>query len=237
MGDVESGAEATDGAERGGAEGGSSKADEYLQNLVRLKADFDNYRRRTAQDQARWGEAAVAEFIAQVLPVVDNLQRAMTAVGDVAAVRRGVEMTLRQLDGVLAAAGVTAMSVLGQPFDPARHEAVARGPVVGVAAGSVAEEYRKGYLLRDQVLRPAMVKVAVEVAAESAPAADGPSAEPGQAADPAGARGPAPGDAGTAEAGADTVAGTAADRAAGTARDRAAGTATDRAAGTKEGDR
>jgi len=160
---------------------GAAKAEEYLQSLVRLKADFDNYRRRTAQDQVRWGEAAVAAFIVQLLPVVDNLERAIGAAGDAAAVRQGVEMTLRQLGTVLSGAGVTPLASLGQPFDPARHEAVARGPAAGVAAGAVAEEYRKGYLLRDQVLRPAMVKVA----AEAADAASGPGGEGAPAGDAA----------------------------------------------------
>ncbi len=150
----------------------TGKAEEYLQNLIRLKADFDNYRRRTVQDQARWGEAAVAAFIVQLLPVVDNLERAMVAAGDAVAVRQGVEMTLRQFGTVLGGAGVTAMTSLGQAFDPARHEAVARGPAADAAPGTVVEEYRKGYLLRDQVLRPAMVRVAAE-ASEPPAGADG----------------------------------------------------------------
>lgn len=139
-----------------------SRAEEYLAALQRLKADFDNYRRRVGQDQARWGDAAVAGFILQLLPVMDNLERALEATGEGQSVRQGVEMTLRQFREVLEAAGVEAMVAQGQPFDPTRHEAVARGPVDGVAAGLVAQEYRKGYLLRAQVLRPAMVKVAAE---------------------------------------------------------------------------
>lgn len=167
-------AEPTEAPEGAPAPATDARAEEYLQSLLRLKADFDNYRRRTAQDQARWGEAAVAAFIIQLLPVVDNLERALGAAGDGAAVRQGVEMTLRQLETVLAGAGVTAMSALGQPFDPARHEAVARGPAAEVAPGAVSEEYRKGYLLRDQVLRPAMVRVAAE-GGESPAAGDGPA--------------------------------------------------------------
>lgn len=164
----------------GGAQPGDvgSKADEYLAALQRLKADFDNYRRRVGQDQARWGDAAVAGLVIQLLPVVDNLERALQAAGDGPGVRQGVEMTLRQFREVLGAAGVEAMDSRGQPFDPTRHEAVARGPVAGVAAGTVAEEYRKGYLLRDQVLRPAMVKVAVEQE-PGGPAAERPAASAG----------------------------------------------------------
>ena len=146
---------------------GAERSEEYRQSLIRLKADFDNYRRRTAQDQARWSEAAVGAFVVQLLPVVDNLERAAAAGGDGEAVRRGVELTLRQLAAVLADAGVTPLEAVGQPFDPALHEAVARGPAAGSAPGSVAEEYRKGYLLKGQVLRPAMVRVAEEAPAAS----------------------------------------------------------------------
>ena len=159
------GAPAEAGGKQGAAEGGPAasagdrQAEEYLAALQRLKADFDNYRRRIGQEQTRWGDTAVAGFIGQLLPVVDNLERAMGAAGDGDAVRQGVELTVRQLREVLAAAGVTPMEVVGQPFDPVRHEAVARGAAEGLEEGLVAEEYRRGYIFRDQVLRPAMVKV------------------------------------------------------------------------------
>ncbi len=150
----------------------ADRAEEYLGALQRLKADFDNYRRRVNQDQGRWGEMAVAGFVVQVLPVVDNLERALGAAGDSASVRQGVELTLRQLREVLSGVGVQPMESVGTPFDPARHEAVARGPASGMAPGTVAEEYRKGYLLRDEVLRPALVRVAAEVDQAEADTAD-----------------------------------------------------------------
>jgi molecular chaperone GrpE len=175
-----------DGEPAGAAEGAAPadaavRAEEYLQALQRLKADFDNYRRRTAQDQARWGEAAVAAFVARILPVVDNLERAVQAGGDAAAVRQGVELTLRQLREVLAAAGVVPLEALGQPFDPERHEAVARGPAAGMAEGTVAEEYRRGYLMRGSVLRPALVKVVTAADGSGGPAAGAGAAERGSA--------------------------------------------------------
>jgi len=158
-------------AEEATREAQAAKADEYLQTLQRLKADFDNYRRRTAADQARLGESAVAAFILQLLPVVDNLERAFAAAGDVQAVRQGVDLTVRQLREVLQAVGVRPMECRGVPFDPVRHEAVSRGPAPGVADGLVAEEYRRGYLFREQVLRPAMVRVAQGDGAAAEPAA------------------------------------------------------------------
>ena len=159
---AEGGAEAVPPQSPQGAD--AERAEEYRLSLLRLKADFDNYRRRVAQDQARWGESAVAAFVVQLLSVVDNLERALTAATDGPGVRQGVELTLRQLHEVLQGVGITAEESVGKPFDPTRHEAVAHGPAAGVAEGSVAEEYRKGYRLRDQVLRAALVKVATAAA-------------------------------------------------------------------------
>jgi molecular chaperone GrpE len=153
----------------GAADG--TKAEEYLQALQRERADFANYKRRVAAEQSGWGERAVAGFVLGLLPVLDNLERALGAAADAAAVRQGVELTVRQLREILQTAGVAPMEAAGQPFDPARHEAVARGPAPGVPEGVVAEEYRRGYLYRDQVLRPAMVRVSDGSAGAADPAA------------------------------------------------------------------
>ena len=160
-GDALAALEAELAAERG-------RAGELLALSQRLKADFDNYRRRVNQDQQRWGDAAVTAFVHQLLPVVDNLERAAAASGDAGAVRQGVEMTLRQVHDVLGQAGVAAFPSVGLAFDPERHEAVARGPAPGVPDGQVAEEYRKGYTLRGQVIRAALVRVS-----RNTPAAEG----------------------------------------------------------------
>jgi molecular chaperone GrpE len=188
------GPESPGGADRGGAaEAGAAgdasaagRAEEYLQSLQRITADFANYRRRTAAEQSRWREAGVAAFALQMLPVVDNLERAVAAAGDGATVRQGVEMTLRQLREVFEGSGIRRMAAVGESFDPGRHEAVAGEP-----EGVVAEEYRAGYLFREQVLRPAMVRV-------------GPAAEQGRP--PKGAppaEGAAAGEAGAADRGAE----------------------------------
>ena len=151
----------------GAARPEAARAEEYLQTLQRVTADFANYRRRTVLEQQRWTESAVGAFVLRLLPVVDNLERAVAASGDAAALRQGVELTLRQLRDVFGAAGIRRMEAVGQPFDPARHEAVA-----GAAEGVVAEEYRAGYTQQDQVLRPAMVRVGP---AEAAAGKDGPA--------------------------------------------------------------
>lgn len=139
------------------------RAEEYLAQLQRLKADFDNYRRRMMQEQGRWQEQAVGRFLAQLLPVLDNLERALQA-GDGAGhevLRQGLEMTLRQFRDTLAGEGVSAVEAAGRPFDPACHEAMARVEGEGYEEDTVVEEFQKGYLYKGSVLRPALVKVAV----------------------------------------------------------------------------
>lgn len=139
------------------------RAEEYLAQLQRLKADFDNYRRRMMQEQVRWQEQAVGRFVAQLLPVLDNLERALLA-GEgagVDALRQGLEMTLRQFRDVLAREGVTPIEAVGRPFDPACHEAMMRVEGGEREEDTVVEEFQKGYLYKGAVLRPALVKVAV----------------------------------------------------------------------------
>lgn len=145
------------------AEEAERRAEEFLAQMQRLKADFDNYRRRMVQEQVRWQEQAVGRFVAQLLPVLDNLERALQA-GEGAgygALRQGLEMTLRQFADALAREGVSPIAALGRPFDPTCHEAMARVEDGGYAEDTVVEEFQKGYLYKGAVLRPALVKVAV----------------------------------------------------------------------------
>jgi molecular chaperone GrpE len=144
-------------------------ADEYLAQLQRLKADFDNYRRRMMQEQARWSDAALGGFITEILPVVDNLERALASGGDAEAIRRGIELTLRQLQEVLRQTGVEPIEPVGGAFDPTLHEAMAQVETADLPEGHVVEDLRRGYLFKRQVLRPSLVKVA----RAPGPAADG----------------------------------------------------------------
>jgi molecular chaperone GrpE len=148
-------------------------AADYLDGLQRLKADFDNYRRRMMGEQARWRDMAVAEFIGGVLPVVDDLERAVAAGGDAEAVRQGVAMTLRQFHQVLLRAGVEPMEPVGRPFDPTVCEAVEQVPSGEHPDGTVMAEMRRGYLFKKQVLRPALVRVAKALESRSAAGATG----------------------------------------------------------------
>lgn len=152
-------------AELRAAEAGR-RAEDLLSQLQRMKADFDNYRRRMTQEQARWQDGAVARFVAELLPVVDNLERGLdsaAASGEGASLREGIALTLRQLHEVLERHGVRPIEAVGTPFDPERHEAMARVEEGDRAEDTVVEEFRKGYLYKGSVLRPALVKVAVGV--------------------------------------------------------------------------
>ncbi len=154
------------------AEEAERRAEEAFHQLQRMRADFENFRRRLMLEQVRWQDQAVGSFVRELLPVLDNLERALAACradeagpadGPVAALRQGVELVVRQFREVLGRAGVTAMEAVGEPFDPEWHEAVARTEEVGVERETVAEEFRKGYLFKGQLLRPALVRVAVPV--------------------------------------------------------------------------
>lgn len=141
------------------------KTEEYqsLNNkYLRLAAEFDNYKRlsqRDQRDQIRFGNE---QLLKELLPVVDNMERAIKSArtnGGDSALVQGVELTLKQLSGVLAKFGVQAIDTAGQDFDPSAHQAVSYGPSDDVPANKVLDEFQKGYRLHDRILRAAMVSV------------------------------------------------------------------------------
>ena len=138
------------------------QAEENYQRLLRAQADFDNFRRRTRQEKEEFAKYASLKLVEQLLPVVDNFDRAL-AVGrdskDYDALLKGVDMIFRQLDQVLANEGLKAMDAVGQPFNPEFHQAIMQVESDEHEEGIVVEEVQKGYMLKDKVLRPAMVKV------------------------------------------------------------------------------
>jgi molecular chaperone GrpE len=137
--------------------------DEYYDRLLRKTAEFDNYRKRIDRERQQVTEAAAADLIAELLPLVDDLERALKAdAGDsgVDAYRRGVELIHKQLVELLRKRGVRPIDAVGADFDPHYHQAVAHEHVEGRRDGEVTEEFRRGYMLGDRLLRPAMVKVA-----------------------------------------------------------------------------
>jgi molecular chaperone GrpE len=136
--------------------------DDYYDRLLRKTAEFDNYRKRIDRERAQQSEAAAADLLEELLPLVDDLERALKvdSGADGAAIRRGVELILKQLVETLRKRGVKPIDSLGADFDPHFHMAVAYDPADGRREGEVIEEFRRGYMLGDRLLRPAMVKVA-----------------------------------------------------------------------------
>lgn len=137
--------------------------DRYYDLLLRKTAEFDNFRKRMERDRQALGDAAAADILLELLPLVDDLERALRAEAGVEgadAYRRGVELIHRQLLDILRKRGVRAIDALGADFDPYYHQAVAHEQVEGRREGEVIEEFGRGYMLGDRLLRPAMVKVA-----------------------------------------------------------------------------
>jgi molecular chaperone GrpE len=136
--------------------------DDYYDRLLRKTAEFDNYRKRTERERLQLSEAAAADLIEELLPLVDDMERALKVETGPEAdpIRRGVELIHKQLVETLRKRGVTPIESLGADFDPHFHQAVAHEPAAGHREGEVTEEFRRGYMLGDRLLRPAMVKVA-----------------------------------------------------------------------------
>ena len=134
--------------------------DEYLELARRTKADFENYRKRVARETAEALARGKAELARDLLPVIDNLERALaSSKSEADALAQGVSMVLEELRAKLAAAGVEPFDPTGEPFDPQLHEALSTQPAEGIEAGTVLETVEKGYRLNGQVLRPARVVV------------------------------------------------------------------------------
>ena len=129
---------------------------------MRLAAEFENYKRlaqRDQRDQVRFGNE---QILKELLPIIDNLERAIKAAKDNSgsnALMQGVDLTLKQFVGALAKFGIQSIDSVGQPFDPNTHQAVSQMPSNSIPQDHVAEEFQKGYRLHDRVLRAAMVSV------------------------------------------------------------------------------
>jgi molecular chaperone GrpE len=136
--------------------------DEYLELAQRTRADFDNYRKRVARDTSEALARGKAELARELLPVIDNLERALEAGQDPSAheaLARGVLLVHDELRSRLRNAGVEAFDPTGEKFDPELHEAISTQPAEGTESGVVLETVEKGYRLNGQVLRPARVVV------------------------------------------------------------------------------
>jgi len=136
--------------------------DALQDRLLRTAAEFDNYRKRVERDRRDQADAAAADALADFLPIVDDLERALKAPagGDIGSFRKGIELIHQQMLELLRKRGVKPIEAVGADFDPRFHQAVAHEASADHREGEVMEEYARGYMLGDRLLRPAMVKVA-----------------------------------------------------------------------------
>jgi molecular chaperone GrpE len=134
--------------------------DQYLDALRRLKAEFENSRKRQERERARILSMASERLVQELLPVLDNLDRALEAGGDI---REGVQATREQLADVLAEEGLLPVASDGQPFDPNVHDAVMGQPSEEHEEGTIIQTFQRGYLLNGKSIRPAKVVVAKQV--------------------------------------------------------------------------
>ncbi|HUV05863.1 MAG TPA: nucleotide exchange factor GrpE [Armatimonadota bacterium] len=144
-------------------EAAEKRAEEEHENLLRAVADFDNYRRRVRAELEQARQFGIEDFIIRLLPVLDNFERAIKTaeeMNDFDALHGGVVLILRQLRDVLEKEGVRPIETEGQQFDPTKHEAVMRVETDEYPDNAIIEEFQKGYMLGDKVIKPSMVKVA-----------------------------------------------------------------------------
>lgn len=133
--------------------------DEWHDRYIRLAADFDNFKKRSKTEKDAVYANATADTVAELLPIIDNLERALTAAED-SPMKEGVEMVLTQALKAFEKLGVTPAGVPGEPFDPKIHNAVMHVDDDSLGENTVAQVLQKGYLLGDKVIRYAMVAVA-----------------------------------------------------------------------------
>src|SRR5581483_3347395 len=143
----------------------AAKADEFKDNWLRVAADLENYRKRAAREKTEAIQFANMALIQKLLPVLDNFEMAQAAAQNskdksISSLQSGVAMIQKQLKDVLVEAGLEEIDATGKPFDPTLHEAISQQEATDVPEGNVVQQVRKGYKLRERLLRPAAVIVA-----------------------------------------------------------------------------
>ena len=143
----------------------AAKADAYLALAQRTQADFENFRKRMTRDVRAAEARGVSRLAKELLPALDNLDRALAAVeasgeDEEHHLTQGIRLVQAELSAALARAGIEGYAPQGELFDPSQHEAVAQHPVEGTAPGTIVQVLQSGYRLNDAVLRPARVIVA-----------------------------------------------------------------------------
>jgi molecular chaperone GrpE len=158
----ETSAPAGNGGEVDPLDAARKEKDAIQDRLLRTAAEFDNYRKRVERERRELSEYAGADILTDMLPIVDDLERALqaTANGEGDPYRRGVELIHKQMTDLLRKRGVRPIDTVGTQFDPRFHEAVMQEVSGDHREGEVMAELRRGYMLGDRLLRPAVVKVA-----------------------------------------------------------------------------
>jgi molecular chaperone GrpE len=154
-------------ARRGGGAGDAPALQQEVaalqDRLLRLQADFENFRKRTLREREEAYLYGHQNLVKELLPTVDNLERAIEHArgegADLEGLLQGVELVLRELQSVLARSGVAQIEAEGKPFDPALHEAMGAQPTADVPPNTVTQVFQKGYRLRERMLRPARVMI------------------------------------------------------------------------------
>jgi molecular chaperone GrpE len=134
--------------------------DALQDRLLRTAAEFDNYRKRMDRERRDLADYTAGEVIRELLPIIDNLERALQAAAEDDPLRKGVELIHKQMLELLRKRGVTPIEARGADFDPNFHQAVIHEESADHREGEVMEEFQRGYVVGDRLLRPAMVKVA-----------------------------------------------------------------------------
>ncbi len=137
-----------------------TERDGLLDRLARLQAEFENARRRADRERAEFRDYSTGAAVEQFLPILDNFQLALKSNGTAEQLRGGVELIAKQMDEALRSLNVVPVETVGAPFDPRFHEALGHVETAELPDGQVAEEVRRGYRIRERLLRPALVRVA-----------------------------------------------------------------------------
>ena len=133
--------------------------DQSIERLARLQAEFENARKRDARERADFRDFAVSGAVEQFLPVLDNFQLALGSSGSLEQLRSGLELVIKQMEEVLRSLNVQPVETVGARFDPRVHEALESVDRTDLPDHQVLDEVRRGYRIRDRLLRPALVRV------------------------------------------------------------------------------
>jgi molecular chaperone GrpE len=140
-------------------DGVRAERDQLVDRLTRMQAEFENARKRAEREKADYRDYAAASVVEQFLPVLDNFELALKATGTTEQLRAGVELIVKQMEEILRQMNVTPVAAVGEEFNPHHHEALGSVERLDLPDQHVAEEIRRGYKIREKLLRPALVRV------------------------------------------------------------------------------